>query len=29
VRPLEFAGGHEWSDEVARAAGDFLREHHP
>jgi predicted esterase len=29
VRPLEFAGGHEWSDEVVRAAGDFLREHHP
>jgi predicted esterase len=28
VRPLEFAGGHEWSDEVIRAAGEFLREHH-
>jgi len=28
VRPLEFAGGHEWSDEVVRAAGEFLREHH-
>jgi len=28
VRPLEFAGGHEWSDEVVRAAAGFLREHH-
>jgi len=29
VRPLDFAGGHEWSDEVVRAAAAFLREHHP
>jgi predicted esterase len=29
VRPLEFAGGHEWSDEVVRAAAALLREHNP
>ena len=29
VRPLDFSGGHEWNDEVVRAAADFLREHHP
>ena len=29
VRPLDFAGGHEWPDEVIRASADFLREHHP
>jgi len=29
VRPLDFAGGHEWSDEVVRASADFLRERHP
>lgn len=29
VRALDFAGGHEWSDEVVRAASAFLREHHP
>jgi predicted esterase len=28
VRPLEFSGGHEWNDEVIRAASEFLREHH-
>jgi predicted esterase len=28
VRAVDFAGGHEWSDEVVRAAGEFLREHH-
>lgn len=28
VRPLDFGGGHEWSDEVVRAAADFLRERH-
>jgi predicted esterase len=26
VTPLGFAGGHEWSDEVVRAASAFLRE---
>ena len=26
VAPLAFAGGHEWSDEVGRAASAFLRE---
>ena len=26
VRPLEFDGGHEWSDEVTQAASLFLRE---
>jgi predicted esterase len=26
VRPVEFDGGHEWSDEVVRAASLFLRE---
>jgi predicted esterase len=26
VRPLEFAGGHEWSDEVVQAASLFLHE---
>jgi len=26
VRPLLFEGAHEWSDEVVRAAGAFLRE---
>lgn len=25
VHPLEFDGGHDWSDEVVRAAADFLR----
>jgi len=29
VRPLEFTGGHEWSEEVAQAASLFLRERHP
>ena len=29
VRPLEFDGGHEWSDEVAQAASLFLRERLP
>jgi predicted esterase len=29
VRPLDFSGGHEWNDEVVRAAADFLHEHHP
>jgi predicted esterase len=29
VRPLEFAGGHEWSDAVAQAASLFLRERLP
>jgi len=28
VRPLDFAGGHEWSDEVVRATGEYLHEHH-
>jgi predicted esterase len=28
VRPLDFSGGHEWNDEVIRAASDFLREHY-
>jgi predicted esterase len=26
VRPLEFPGGHEWSDEVLSAAALLLRE---
>lgn len=26
VRPLIFAGGHEWTDEFRAAAGEFLRE---
>jgi predicted esterase len=26
VRPLEFDGGHEWSDAVGAAASEFLRE---
>ena len=26
VRPLEFEGGHEWSDAVLQAASLFLRE---
>jgi predicted esterase len=26
VRPLDFAGGHEWSDDVNRAAAAFLSE---
>jgi predicted esterase len=26
VRPLPFDGGHEWTDEVMRAASSFLRE---
>ena len=29
VRPLEFTGGHKWSEEVAQAASLFLRERHP
>lgn len=29
VRPLEFAGGHEWSDEAVQAASIFLRERWP
>lgn len=29
VRPLEFTGGHEWSEEVAQAASLFLRERQP
>jgi len=29
VRPLVFAGGHEWSDDVIRAAAIFLNESHP
>ena len=29
VRPLEFTGGHEWSDEVVQAASAFLRERWP
>ena len=29
VRPLDFSGGHEWNDEVIRAAEGFLREIHP
>jgi predicted esterase len=29
VRPLEFAGGHEWSEEVVQAASVFLREQWP
>jgi predicted esterase len=26
VRPMPFAGGHEWSQDVLRAAADFLDE---
>jgi predicted esterase len=26
IRPLEFGGGHEWSDEVVQAASSFLDE---
>lgn len=26
TRPLEFNGGHEWSDDVARASGELLNE---
>ncbi len=29
VQPLEFDGGHEWSDEVVQAASQFLRERLP
>ena len=29
VRPLEFDGGHEWSDDVVQAASLFLRERLP
>jgi predicted esterase len=29
VRPLEFDGGHEWSDAVVQAASAFLRERQP
>jgi predicted esterase len=29
VRPIVFAGGHEWSDDVIRAAGRFLDEQNP
>jgi len=29
VQPLEFAGGHEWSDEVVQASATFLRERWP
>jgi predicted esterase len=29
VRPLEFDGGHEWSDQVVRAASAFLEERKP
>lgn len=29
VRPLEFNGGHEWSDDVARAASLFLHDRLP
>jgi len=29
VQPIDFAGGHEWSDEVVRAASAFLRERQP
>ena len=28
VRPLEFDGGHEWSDDVVQAAALFLHERH-
>jgi len=28
VRPIDFSGGHEWNDEVIRAAEEFLREHY-
>src|SRR5262245_42330584 len=28
VRPVDFSGGHEWNEEVIRAASEFLREHH-
>ena len=26
VRPIEFDGGHEWSADFSRAAGEFLRQ---
>jgi predicted esterase len=29
VQPFVFGGGHEWSDDVIRAAGLFLNESHP
>jgi predicted esterase len=29
VRPLLFDGGHEWTDEMMRAASSFLREQQP
>jgi hypothetical protein len=29
VQPFVFGGGHEWSDDVIRAAGLFLSESHP
>jgi len=29
VQPFVFGGGHEWSDDVIRAAGRFLNESHP
>ena len=29
VQPLAFDGGHEWSDEVVREAGLFLKGRHP
>jgi len=29
IRPLEFGGGHEWSDEVVEAASSFLDERLP
>jgi predicted esterase len=29
VQPFVFGGGHEWSDDVIRAAGRFLHESHP
>jgi predicted esterase len=29
VRPVEFDGGHEWSDDVVQAASLFLRERLP
>lgn len=29
VRPLEFTGGHEWSEEVAQATALFLSQHQP
>jgi predicted esterase len=29
IQPFEFAGGHEWSDDVVQAAATFLRERWP